>query len=294
MQVTIKDNVYNEVCGRGLPENPWCRWGRSWGRRRPETTQTPCWWYELCNPEEDTASTPVRGKDKPTTRFLKSGRGLTVSPGIQCSLWVTSTPARLLYMMTEETNTEERSRVTAVCPWFSHNLPSAKKANPFYKPLSQCEYGSEVRMWLWWFMAQSIISGGPPPPDHHIITGYCWWCCTASTLRWPGEPGRPSCCGKEAACGVTAGSEPGCREPPRRRSVQPPPGVPRTASFSAWTEVPYCFDANDRMDPGLPALTWKFATTHIPRELMRPSTSPMRFSRLKFGLPSAVRAPTCL
>lgn len=74
----------------------------------------------------------MRGKDKPTNRVLKSERGLTVSPGVQCSLWVTSTPARMLYMMTEETNTEERSRVTAVWPWFSYNLHSTKKANPFY------------------------------------------------------------------------------------------------------------------------------------------------------------------
>lgn len=37
----------------------------------------------------------------------------TFSPGVQCSLWVTSTPTRVLYMMTEDTNTGQRSRVTA-------------------------------------------------------------------------------------------------------------------------------------------------------------------------------------
>lgn len=47
----------------------------------------------------------------------RTDRGiLTVSPGIQCSFWGTSTPRRLLYMMTEDMNTDRMLlRFTALC-----------------------------------------------------------------------------------------------------------------------------------------------------------------------------------
>lgn len=37
---------------------------------------------------------------------------LTVSPGVQCSFWVMSVPHRLVYMMTDDTNTEAPLRLT--------------------------------------------------------------------------------------------------------------------------------------------------------------------------------------
>lgn len=42
------------------------------------------------------------------------------------------------------------------------------------------------------------------------------------------------------------------------------------------------------------ALTWKLATTHIPRELTRPSSKPTQFSLLSRTPSSAIRACTCL
>ena len=98
--------------GHGLPGNPWCRWGRSWGRRRPGTTPTPCWRYELRSPEKSAGQTRVTSQ-RSHTGVLTSGDTPTLSPGVQCSLWVTSMPTRVLYMTSEETNTEQRSRVTA-------------------------------------------------------------------------------------------------------------------------------------------------------------------------------------
>lgn len=37
------DFRHNDWVSWGVPESLWCRWGRSWWRRRPETIQTLCW-----------------------------------------------------------------------------------------------------------------------------------------------------------------------------------------------------------------------------------------------------------
>lgn len=42
------------------------------------------------------------------------------------------------------------------------------------------------------------------------------------------------------------------------------------------------------------ALTWKLATTHIPKELTRPSSKPTQFSLLSRTPSSAIRPCTCL
>lgn len=83
---------------------PWslvCRWGRSWWRKARETTRKWCWWCAAWNPEKH------RDQNRaPHTQTLRRKVSLTGSPGVQWSFLLTSTPERVLYMITDDTNTE--------------------------------------------------------------------------------------------------------------------------------------------------------------------------------------------
>lgn len=92
-----------------IPGNPWCRWGRSWWRRRPGSIQTPCWRCEPCSP----AKTTDGSERCNATKKVKGGNTkspLTFSPGVQCSLRGRSTSRTVVYKMTDDTNTDRRGR----------------------------------------------------------------------------------------------------------------------------------------------------------------------------------------
>lgn len=92
-----------------IPGNPWCRWGRSWWRRRPGSIQTPCWRCEPCSPAKTTnGSERCNATKKGKCGNTKSP--LTFSPGVQCSLRGRSTSRTVEYKMTDDTNTDRRGR----------------------------------------------------------------------------------------------------------------------------------------------------------------------------------------
>lgn len=86
-----------------LPWSLWCTWRRSWWRTEPETIQRWCWWCEACNPVKYTHTYVITHLKH--THTHTGDASLTGSPGVQCNFLLTSTPGNVLYMMTDDTNT---------------------------------------------------------------------------------------------------------------------------------------------------------------------------------------------